>query len=723
MFIRALSLLALVGSAFSQIVIDNTTMIHYGISYSNDYRFANSINNNYIIETNNNISQCQYDCAFNNDCLGIYENLDNNYCNLLSNLGPFEHVNENSNSYTKIVHNNHPLENHSLTIFIWDSNIFYDVYGYHNITIYLDLNHNGELDSNEPFIDTHNNIDVTFDNVPEGTYLVRQIAPDYCVQFYPGLNGSFSLFSNNNGGDGYVDKAIRYHHTHKNMTIQCPHGGSIGSETLITNSNFSFIIGNNTDNFISFYPDDSITLVFLDDSIIDMVGNDLYIQIFGNSSTIANVSISHDDNTYEYLGILNSSKSINEYDLNTINYTMSVNYVKLDFSGSNMVEPLNIVNVGIENKSIYLPPFSYNINIPHDGIILFLNDCNYDFSCDMYCDLNLLDDDAYMSCNYGCELFDSVQSCNCSQKLDIVDDDFFSTFDIQTSLCEHGCEYALQKHIFPNYTLIANNDGYTNSKIENERCDINCIDNLINQCNILDECKSLSLSDNNNEIFGNLFNNYDHRYNKGSQFIIKNSYFDTTSSTTTTHTTSSTTHTTSSTTTTTSGTSTTTSGTSTTTSGTSTTTSGTSTTTTSGTSTTTTSGTSTTTTSGTSTTTSGKSTTTTSGTSTTTTSGTSTTTTSTTKSTLNYETINDYPIRLSKNNKIIIAVVVSCCFIIILIVTLIFKKIVKPTHQPNHSFSMQNPVYDESIEPNQEQTNYQDIDVNYNNEYLVISEN
>jgi len=712
MFSLSLSLLALVGSTFSQIVIDNTTMIHYDISYSNNYRFTNSINSNYILDSSNNISQCQHDCAFNNDCLGIYENIDDNYCNMLSNLGRVDYVNENSNSYTKIVHHYHPLENHSLEVVVWDSNIFNDLEESHNLTVYLDLNHNGELDSNEPFIETQNNVGFTFDNITEGSYLVRQIVPDYCVQFYPGLNGSFSLFSNNNVGDGYVDKAIRYHHTHKNMTIQCPHGGYVNSISIIQNSNFSFIIGNNTENFISFYPDDSITLVFLDDSIIDMVGTDLYIQLYGNSSTIANVSISHDDNIYEHLGILVSSKSINEYDLNTINYTMSVNYIKLDFIGNNIEDPLNVVTIGIENKSIYLPPFSYNINIPYDGTILFLNDCNYDFSCGMYCDLNLLEDNDFLSCNYGCELFDSKQSCNCSQGLELFDDDFFDSFDMKSSKCEHGCEYALQKHIFPNYTLIANNDGYTTSKIENERCDIKCIDNLITDCNELDECKALSLSDTNNELYGNLFNNYEHRYNKGSQFIVKNSYFDTTTTTTSGTTTTTTSGTT---TTTTSGTTT-------------TTTSGTTTTTTSGTTTTTTSGTTTTTTSGTTTTTtSGTTTTTTSGTTTTTTSGTTTTTTSgTSTTTLNYDTINDYPFRLSKNNKIIIAVVVCCCSIIVIILSVIFIKINKPKQQPNHSFSVQNPVYDESIEQNQEQTNYQDLKVNYNvdnnNEYLVISE-
>ena len=37
-----------------------------------------------------------------------------------------------------------------------------------------------------------------FDNVPSGTYLVRQIAPPQCIQLFPGLNGSFILYENNN---------------------------------------------------------------------------------------------------------------------------------------------------------------------------------------------------------------------------------------------------------------------------------------------------------------------------------------------------------------------------------------------------------------------------------------------------------------------------------------------------------------------------------------------
>ena len=706
MLLKILTFLALSSNAYSQIMIDNETMIHYDNTYNNDYRFSNSINQNYIINNSNNITECKYKCAFDDGCVGVYENIDDNYCNTLSNLGTIEKVNEKSNSYTKIVHRRYSIDNHSLDGIVWDSNMFYGLYDHTNLTIYLDINHNGELDDGEPSTISNDNR-FSFDNITEGTYLVRQILPDNCIQFYPGLNGSFEIFGSNINGDGYIDKAIRYHHKH-NSNIESPYGGYINSTDLITNSNFSFIIGNNTDTYLSFYPDDSIILVFLDDSIINEKGNDLIIKSWGISNTSANISISHDNVNFEYLGILNGSFEINEYDLETINYNISINYIKLDFIGENLNEPLNIINIGIENRSIYLPPFSYNIQIPYDGILLFLNDCNYKFSCDLYCDLNLLNDNDYISCSQGCDTFTENNNCNCTNIV-IDDDDYYSDFVMNIPKCEYGCQYAFQKHIFPNYTLIFNSDGDNSAKIDNNRCDINCIDNLINKCNGLEECKALSISD---DIYGNLYDNYEHHYRKGSQFIIKNSYFDTTSSTTTSITTSSTTTSITS----------------------STTTSITSSTTTSITSSTTSSITSSTTTSITtsSTTTSMTSSTTTSiTTSSTTTSMTSSTTTSMTSSTTTsnvyINTINSNKFNLTKNNIIVIAVSVSCTILIIIIITALFKSYNKK-HRVNNapSFSMNNPVYDESLENNEQIENYQELDINYkvdyNNDYMIVSE-
>ena len=110
-----------------------------------------------------------------------------------------------------------------------------------NITVYIDLNHNGILEDGEPSLITKSKELFTFDNIPKGTYLVRQISPDACIEIYPGLNGSFILGNDNIKGDGYIDNAVRFkHHGHSNFTY--PFGGYTDLPgAIIKTKNFNFI--------------------------------------------------------------------------------------------------------------------------------------------------------------------------------------------------------------------------------------------------------------------------------------------------------------------------------------------------------------------------------------------------------------------------------------------------------------------------------------------------
>ena len=511
-----------ISNSYSQYIVNDNLTVHYDTLYSNNYRFKHALNETYIIDQNNNNTyDCKYDCANTNNCLGIYENYDNEYyCNLLSNIEGNKKVTEKSNSILKINHLMYSLENHSISGFIWDTSTFSNDKRISNVTLYLDINHNGFLDDGEPSIIGNNKDRFIFNNITAGTYLLRQITPDNCVQFFPGLNGSFIIGDNNIKGDGYIDNIIRYkHHGHS-------YGGYINNSNYkIKNDNFSFILGNDNTTFMSFYPNHSMEAIFIDESIINKDGYDLIINVLeSNSSTIANISVSHDDQNFKYLGVLNSSNSENLYDLDDINYNKQVNYIKLDFIGNN--QPLNIINIGAYNNSIYLPPYAYNINVPKKESIVFINDCHYDLECSVYCGFNLLNDNDYNSCSYGCDIFEETNVCNCSNNSVLNED-----YNFKHDLCIHGCEYGIQKHIFPNYTLLTNYNGYSESIIDiNNTCDVNCLDNLLDSCNSMNECRSLSYSENN--IIGNLFNNYKHTYEKNSFFIVKNNYFDTTQTST-----------------------------------------------------------------------------------------------------------------------------------------------------------------------------------------------
>ena len=95
-------------------------------------------------------------------------------------------------------------------------------YNNYNATIYIDLNHNGILDINEPYVNSLNNNKFEFPNLDDGNYLVRTIIPDNCYQLYPGLNGSVDYNHYNNYNkkiDNFVDAIIEYYHEGYSLTI------------------------------------------------------------------------------------------------------------------------------------------------------------------------------------------------------------------------------------------------------------------------------------------------------------------------------------------------------------------------------------------------------------------------------------------------------------------------------------------------------------------------
>ena len=112
----------------------------------------------------------------------------------------------------------------------------------------------------------------TMTNLSSGVYELRQnILSEGCYQGYPGLNGSY----NDAASNGYVSHVISYYHNgnsgfNDNERIGNPHGGYVNSSQLYYNGNFSFLLGNNNNTYLSFFPGDNITLYFNNDIIISM---------------------------------------------------------------------------------------------------------------------------------------------------------------------------------------------------------------------------------------------------------------------------------------------------------------------------------------------------------------------------------------------------------------------------------------------------------------------
>ena len=206
---------------------------------------------------------------------------------------------------------------------------------------------------------------------------------------------------------------------------QGPHGGYIGKNEVYNNDNFSFILGQRNDTYLSLYPGYNITLKFVDEVIFtnDTNEKDLIIDTYLNSSTQAHVSVSYDNIHFHRIGILNNTnkrfstaKHLHNHQNKYKNYNFEkpIAYVNLHFFGDS--EALNIVRV-YGKSDLYAPQNSYYLTLPEMGndIYYFYNDCNYGFNCYSMCYYTSGTFDREDSCMYGCDIFDYNRNCFCER--------------------------------------------------------------------------------------------------------------------------------------------------------------------------------------------------------------------------------------------------------------------------------------------------------------------
>ena len=265
------------------------------------------------------------------------------------------------------------------------------------------------MDYGEPNISTRPNEWFAFKDMESGSYLMREIVPDGCHQLYPGINGSSFWIP----GDGYVDIVNDYYH-HGHSKFISPHGGIIGQDKVYKNDDFSFILKNDNNTYLSLYPDYNITLGFIDETIWShtLTNDDIVFNIYGESTTGGHVSISQDNINFFYIGTVNSSHT----SFNTAlisHFDRPVSHIRIHFFGLDKDDPLNIVSIKAKKFSLTSPQYSYSFELPGYYINLFYNDCNYYFDCETYCYYRSADYDSYHSCNYGCSLFDKNKNCYC----------------------------------------------------------------------------------------------------------------------------------------------------------------------------------------------------------------------------------------------------------------------------------------------------------------------
>ena len=468
-----------------------------------DKVFSTSNNESFILNTfeNSSTNICEIRCIADNKCSGIYENNQSvYYCNTLSNLGNLQNSDENEYSYVKVINYSNTLNKNS-TLVIYLTNMINNKLDLNNInsTVYIDINHNNLNDDNYSINFTQNDYVKYFRNLHAGVYEIRQtITTPGCHQGFPGLNGSYlDVYSN-----GYVSHVINYYHDgHSGFNdfenIGNPHGGYVDSNTLYYNGNFSFLLGNNNNTYLSFYPGDNITLHFNNDLVFDSDGVDILFNIYNNTNTnnYASVFGGPSLDNMGFIDYLNYSYF--EFDLANYNVDLPIRYLKLQFYGDESVN-FNLKNILFNKIRRYIGNnenvYHVKLNENSTNYVFIINYCG-NLSCNNYCDFNLYNNADYYSCIHGCLMFERYHYCDCETSQ--FKETIFNYYGYQynPNYCNFACEYSFDEYLGPNYTVIMNTRISDHSALAINFNNRDLLDILIDECDENYECIGISLGD------------------------------------------------------------------------------------------------------------------------------------------------------------------------------------------------------------------------------------
>ena len=321
-------MLNLIFSLITQISLGYNILYDYQLNYqgiqsnnSLEFKFANN-NSNCLFNTTD-LDECKYICNNLDECKGLYYYVENNTatCKGLYNLGNGVSSNLYSESYRKVSFHKYSDYN----------TINGKISGYKTpnkeFSVYIDINHNGKYDNTEPLEYIDENGTFTFSNILPGNYIVKQIIPKDCHQFYPALTG-IDEYQLNTFGDGYADIVLEYHNSNLGPHIT-PYGGNVNNNNNNKKlDNFKNILGKDWRTFISLPKNSYIILGFTDESVINTDGDDIYIREVGHGGESGAVYVSNNLVDYIFLGNITCS-NINSYDLDTINFNLPVHSIRM----------------------------------------------------------------------------------------------------------------------------------------------------------------------------------------------------------------------------------------------------------------------------------------------------------------------------------------------------------------------------------------------------------
>ena len=464
--------------------------------------YSTAFDMRHIINTYTDVETCKSECAIDQSCLGVYLHDANTSCHSLNNLGTYKETEYDSYSQHKMIFYNNPISTDSIRGVSMSESEYLE-----NMTIYLDLNDNGEFEQGEPYTKTDNLGRFQFDNLEEGVYIVRQVFYNDCSLIYPGARG---INDASNVQTGFADRVLYYHHN----KYYLPMGGRIirdGRLYSLKNVSFDYILANDHDTYMSFNSNDSIVLGFLNDIIIDLPGDDIFFEMVGeaNSSIHGHVYVSQLGIDYHYIGILNTTS--HSFDLNDIGYNTSVSRVRVDFFGDDNIGPLNVSGVRGKINITYSPEYGTAVLVPGRWRVYFINDCSYFYMCSTYCSwMKVLVND-YRSCNDGCNLFMNTQNCDCTNE---------SPHSENPESCFDGCYYAMRRYVYPDYSVYPNAEGSRESNFYGSTCK-HCLDNHIDLCESSSDCDGFT-----QRYDGQFSMHNDHMfyYTSNSTFLVRNSF-------------------------------------------------------------------------------------------------------------------------------------------------------------------------------------------------------
>ena len=504
---KLIVILSIVGLVNSYII--NNTKIDYNLVYRGDIEnnsnwitFSNSFDDNNRLFETATIDECKLECASRENCRGIFDNYNNGVeeCFGLEKIGNPVNTNSNSYSYIKTVQHHIEQKEHYIEGYVYHSGTPYSGW------IYLDLNYNGIYDDSEP-IQSESSGYFRFNNLTDDIYVVKQIKPKYCFEYWPPSDGIGSTIV----GDGYPDTVVKYYDSGEGVTSGM-YGGMV-NDPYDWNQQIDYgnVLGYDESTFVTIPKDSYIILKFINESIKNTDGYDINIESFGNNN--AKIYISEDNIDYKYLGDTYSSNS--SFELSDIKYMDIVKYIKLVGNGKlGVTKGFNLINVKSYINSIGVEPEAYTINLAnlakgeYPYFPIFVNLCDYELDCNSYCNYYpILESEI---CKMGCNLTYTNYTCDIFKDNNITE-------------CNHGYNYELRRYVYPNYTVIDNRDGLIYG--EYASYDDNNIITGLDECSSNTECKGLSYGDGitlfNNKST-NLIYKLDHTFVLKSEYLLDN---------------------------------------------------------------------------------------------------------------------------------------------------------------------------------------------------------